>query len=188
MIQWIKHWERHLIGGCFTFSIIANLLGCAAPADSPLSRQARIEGLSNEIQRVCGPVKKAAARKVAETAVNCSARKREEWGVGCNPWVHNALVNAQFRKYGLCYHWSNALWDDLRPVLPHQLKMTLIETDSAGFSLGHHAVSLHRADGYWTQGVVLDGWKGGGMLVYQELSKSGRKWRFENSAPYWRPE
>jgi len=125
------------------------------------------------------------AMKVAETAVLYAARKRVDWSVQTSPWIHNILVNAKLKKHGLCYHWANGMWIDLSSVLPPEIKMTLIETRPRFCSLEHHVISLHHADKYWTEGIILDAWKGNGTLFHEDFSLSRRSWQFESSVPYY---
>ncbi|MEM1084320.1 MAG: hypothetical protein AAGI48_09365 [Verrucomicrobiota bacterium] len=122
------------------------------------------------------------ADRFARRAVEVAARQRDEWGMELSPWLHNGMVNIGLKPSGRCYEWAEALYDQLEEDLPTSLRMTMVQSDR-GKLREHHAISLHQQRDRWSEGILLDGWKKAGLLVYLPIGESDREWEFEAENP-----
>jgi hypothetical protein len=167
-------------------------VSCAPMAEPPVMRSQRADRLTAQIRNLYPAVDPRAASEFATAAVESSAKWRGEWEVKTAPWLHNTLVNTKVRDRGLCYQWAQYMYVDLEPHLPPRMRMSLIRTVDNSVFNEHHVISLHGVNDSWSHGMVLDGWKGAGNLVFYPVADEPGKWEFESHGPYlpelkWRP-
>lgn len=171
---------RIILAALFAFGAAS----CAPIAENPIKRNQRAYELTAKIQEMYPTVDPRAAGDFATAAVESSAKWRGEWEVKTAPWLHNTLVNTKFRERGLCYQWAQYLYVDVERHLPPKMRMSLVRTVDDGVFNEHHVISLHGMHDSWSRGIILDGWKGAGNLVFYPVANEPGKWEFESHGPY----
>jgi hypothetical protein len=173
-------------------SLVSLVASCAPMVETPIKRSERAQRLSAQILDIYPTVDASAAGEFAKAAVESTAKRRSEWEVKTAPWLHNTLVNTKFRDRGLCYQWAQYLYVDVERHLPSTMRLTLICTVDKRLFTEHHVLSLHGQNDSWSCGILLDGWKGAGNLVFYPVADEPDKWEFESHGPYlpelkWQP-
>jgi len=158
-----------------SLAITIGLSACAPPAENEVQRGKRIELLAGEIQSLRPNLSPPSTRRFAAVSVETAARKRLDWNIHATPWVNNFFVNAKINEYGLCYQWADYLYYRLNRELPAKLRMKLI-CRNRGKLNEHNAVCLYSQGGDWHKGLVLDGWKEAGILLFYPVSADAGEW------------
>jgi len=159
--------------------------GCASlPPGAGRLRSAsepeQIEALSRELAALA-PNNPAAAREaglIARTAVWRSLVLRERFRPVGPATINNVYVNMGWRGRGLCYQWANDL---LEPIEALELRHFDLHWGVAFFGIKlkeHNSVVVTARGRPFDEGIVLDGWRCGGRLVWVRV-RDDRKypWR-----------
>ena len=167
------------------FLLLALLLGACVGSQTPKLRQARAAKLSAELRALDPSVGEREADLLAATAVVKSSELAREYKPLLVPWLNNNLVNSGYRPRGLCWHWR----DDLFPHL-HQLHLQTLDlhlaTAKRGSAFEHNAIVVTARHRPFSEGIVLDPWRGGGALSWEKVSVDRYPW--EPLAPELTPD
>jgi len=150
------------------------LTGCASPVrqGKSLPDTAR---LAEELNALAGGKAPAEARRLAEVAVEQSARLAAEYRSVRPAWLHNFLVNRGWRKRGLCYQWA----EDLRAALVelevrrYRLRWGVARAQTMR---EHNAVVITAVDQPFAGGLVLDPWRKSGQLIWVPVRQDKYPW------------
>ena len=126
--------------------------------------------------RALGPdVSAAEAEAAARVLLSETQRFRREFRIVRPPNVHNFLVNMGLRESGLCWQWTEALGQALRPL---KLKTLDIHWAVAKPASGreHNVVVLCAAGRPFSSGVVLDSWRASGYLLWIPVGQDSYHW------------
>ncbi|WP_395753853.1 hypothetical protein [Prosthecobacter sp.] len=143
------------------------LISCANPG-TPEKRQEQARRMSLDLQKLAPTVSAGEADKLAETAVEESAKMSADFKPFVHPWMNNGLVNMGLRKRGLCYQWR----DDL---FPHLFRLNLKTMDlhlvvsRADTVRQHHGIVVTAKGQRYEDGLVVDPWRNGGRLWWGRL-------------------
>ncbi len=97
------------------------------------------------------------------------------------PNIHNFLINIGMRKRGLCYHWMF----DLAKILCARHYKTLDLYDGVAYydTLREHNALVVTAKGKpFVSGIVLDGWRESGALIFVPLARDRYPWKLRMRA------
>lgn len=167
-------WRGRSARGFFVV-LVAFCLGACAAVEPAERRALRAGRLAAELSAMDGRVAGNEAELLATTAVEESAALAAVYGPVAFPWLNNNLVNSGWRKRGLCWHWR----DDLFPHL-YRLRLRTLEvrlaTARRGQVFEHNAVVVCGRGRPFSEGLVLDPWRGGGKLVWARVSGDRYPW------------
>lgn len=114
------------------------------------------------------------ADRAAEIAITYPMELRKRYGVTDPPLVHNTKVNMGYRPRGLCWHWA----DDLEARLAQEDFATLdlhrAIANATSLLIDHSTVILSAKGADMYDGLVLDGWRGGGDLFWSPVPDDPR--------------
>ncbi len=139
-------------------------------AESPPVVQKR-EGLCHDLLALLPaeqhslPAAQQEARWLADTAYKASAAISRQYKPCLPGWFNNRLVNSNFnlQERGLCWHYSNDLYRELR-----RRRLTCFRIGSCvrdkGEGSEHNGVYIMALNGQWPEAVVLDAWRYNGRL------------------------
>lgn len=107
------------------------------------------------------------AARAARITYIYTAQLAREYEITDPPLVHNTKVNTGLRPRGLCYHWA----DDIQARLAQENFQTLelhraIANADNAFRIEHSTTILGQRGDVWSQGIVLDPWRYGGVLYW----------------------
>ena len=144
------------------------------------SEPEQIESLTRELAALV-PNNLAAAGEaglIARTAVLRSRVLRERFRPAGPATINNVYINMGWRQRGLCYQWANDLLEPLEALELHHFDLHW-GTAYFGIKLKEHNSVVVTARGQpFDAGIVLDGWRCGGRLVWVRV-RDDRKypWR-----------
>ncbi len=158
------------------------LVGCAHARESSPLRDARAAALSEGLVELVPRADAASLRAWSALAVDASAQLGAEYRVTTGPWTHNGLFHLGLRDRGLCYHFADDLGAVLRRALPDGLIVTAISANARTLR-EHNAIAVHPRNAPWTTGIVLDPWRGGGVLHWDFVANDEYPWEPTRPAP-----
>ena len=159
-------------------AIVLSVSSCAHRPHEATTRKARAAELAACIHEDYPSVPSPTVRRFAAEAVEGAADLRESYGVNLTAWGHNFMVNTGMRPRGLCYHWAFDLYRHLDEHVPPGLQMSLVSAYVGNSFREHHAIGLHALGEEWEEGILLDGWKHGGNLIFKRFSETKTPWRY----------
>ena len=179
-------WERlgEMMGGLSSV-LLALALGACVGAQTPERRHARATKLSGELRALDRSVDGRDADLLATTAVEKSAELTQVYKPLPVPWLNNNLVNSGFRLRGLCWHWRDDLFPHLYKLQLRTLDLHLA-TAKRGSVFEHNAIVVTAGRRPFSEGVVLDPWRSGGLLSWAKVSADRYPW--EPLAPELTPD
>lgn len=153
--------------------------GCAGPSEPPPA-DSEIAALTSAIRGLGPEVDPAEAARLARIAIEYPRELAVDWQVTDPPLVHNIKVNLHMRPRGLCWHWAKAMEERLKEEDFRTLDIhRAIATPDMPFG-GDHSTAIVTRRGYPMQdGIVLDPWRGGGVLHWMPT--------LEDPDYIWRP-
>ncbi|MFC3615202.1 hypothetical protein ACFORG_15665 [Lutimaribacter marinistellae] len=168
----------------FTFGLLAlaPLAGCSSTAEVTRAAvsEPSIDGLTRALIALDPSVAPEEAARAARISHEYAADLRVKYQVTDPPLVHNYKVNSGMRPRGICVHWA----DDIESRLRQERFRTLyihraISPPRTSFHISHSAPILSARGQTMFEGIVIDGWREGGNLVWAPVS---------NDPDYnWRP-
>jgi hypothetical protein len=137
--------------------------GCKTPMPEPSWSQSETTALREQIMSLGGRVDAGEAGFLAATAIQHPLALAQQYRAVRPPWLHNMLVNSGHRERGLCYHWANDLFVQLkeRPLHSLDLHLAVAHMDTRR---EHNAVIVTARGQPFATGLVLDGWRRSGRL------------------------
>jgi hypothetical protein len=167
------------------------LTACAHPRAATTRRQAGspisspILGLRDEkparalearFATLDSTVDRAEARRLAECAFSSSRQLAQEYEMVWPAFFHNMLVNAGWKKRGLCHHWADDLYARFRALELRTLKPHLAIA-RPGTRREHNCVVIVGAGQPLEQGIVLDAWRHSGRLYFTDVKEDHYPWQ-----------
>ena len=146
------------------------LAGCAS-----IGEQAQAGKLSADLQALSPTVNANEAARLARTALEKSAELAREYRPFFAGWLNNNLVNSGVRSRGLCWHWRDDLFPHLHALQLHSLDLHLASA-RRGTWREHNAIVVTAKGQRFSEGIVLDPWRRGGVLVWQKVAKDRNPW------------
>jgi len=128
----------------------------------------KIKKLSFQIQSLSKNIDKKEANDIAFEAVNYSKYLAKEYNVTTSALFHNFLININFKKRGLCYHYANDL---LKYLSEKNYKSFRLEKVVAkpGEYFEHNSLIITRDDIEFRNSIVLDAWRDTGDLYFSKV-------------------
>jgi hypothetical protein len=153
------------------------LAGCVRVASVPPTYPDQAWALSGAIMALSADVDPSEARRAAEIAVSYPLELRQIYGVTDSPLIHNTKVNLGQRPRGLCWHWADDLEQRLAEEGFETLKLHRAIANATSLLIDHSTVVLSAEGATMEQGIVLDGWRQGGVLFWSPVNDDPRyKW------------
>lgn len=163
---------------CLGAALLAS--GCACtPPESLEARSRRSWQLTALVEAQAPHMPRAEARLLALRAVEAAADLHDRYGVTAAPWLHNTQYHLGLRPRGLCYHWADDLfWALCTQPARHAALYLVVAND--GWPNEHHALVLTGLGQPMEDGVLLDAWRGGGVLFFSRLDEDRKyDWKVE---------
>ncbi len=97
-------------------------------------------------------------------------RLTKEFQLTSPPLWHNTLVNMGFRKKGLCYHWSDALYRHLLTQKYRDFEFHLVGANIGEYWREHNALVIVSKGGKIEDGVLIDPWRDSGRVYFSKVN------------------
>ena len=138
-----------------------------------------IAALTQSIIDLSPNVDPAEAARAAQIAYSHTDYLKEIYQITDPPLIHNTKVNAGLRPRGLCWHWAMDMEARLSDEGFKTLTMHRAIANAFHPILIEHSTAIIAATGeVWTDGIVLDPWRFGGVLFWDEVVDDTRyPWR-----------
>jgi len=158
--------------------LVCTLAGCAhpgaraGPGDDP-----ETDALAAAIAELDASVDPAEARAAANAAVAGARELADAYRMTWPPLLHNALVNTGILERGLCCHWAEDLSQRLRALDLQTLDVHWVVAHHGSLLREHNSPLLAARGQRFENGLVLDGWRKSGALVWAPVASDRYPWR-----------
>ncbi len=145
-------------------------------AEFSIETTQRIRALSLALRDLGAGVDPTEADRLARAAVLYPMQLANRYRLVSPPLLHNTLVNSGLRPRGLCHQWTEDLMSHLAAL---DLRSFALHWGIArkGSYYGEHSsvVVAVRGDDF-ERGIVLDGWRDSGRLVWAKVDEDKYPW------------
>ncbi|MCB4742876.1 MAG: hypothetical protein LGB68_01775 [Sulfurovum sp.] len=145
------------------------LLGCTHPIEPKLEKRISVH-LTHMLTRLSPEAPYLENVRLAEDIVHYSHTLEIKFDRHTYPWLHNFLVNVGLKERGLCYHYSDALYQYLKQqYYPH------FTFHQAGANIGEYfyehnvLVILSSKWSHFEEGIVIDVWREPGNIFISNI-------------------
>ena len=152
--------------------------GCAHSPDHSgqgLAAAGDVLGLEKNLAALSYTVRRDEARLVATNAYEQARQLAGDYRVVRPAILHNCLVNSGLKIRGLCYHWAEDLLAQLE-----SFRLSTLEVRwgiaRAGTVREHNALVVTARGQAFEDGIVLDGWRRSGRLVWLSVKADHYPW------------
>jgi hypothetical protein len=152
------------------------LAACAAPqTDKMVDPATEVFRLETAILAMGPGIDPEEAARAARIAYDYTAVLKEQYEITDPPLIHNMKVNAGLRPRGLCWHWAEDIENRLNAEEFRTLEVhrAIANADTA-FLIDHSTAIIGRKGDAWDDGIVLDPWRYGGTLFWDEVTDDTR--------------
>ena len=154
---------------------LAVLAACSVPEDVQRDQNVRIAELAQGIRSLGPDVDPEEAARAARIAFEYTNALAVAYEITDPPLIHNSKVNAGLKPRGLCWHWA----EDMEARLTEEgfETLTMHRAIANAFNpilIEHSTAIIARAGDPWTDGIVLDPWRYGGKLFWDEVADDDR--------------
>ena len=111
------------------------------------------------------------ATAIAYDSVIYSMILANQYGLTSPPLYHNYLVNTKKRPRGLCYHWQRDLRTQLKKRHLKTFDLKEGVANEAKYWTEHNALIVTAKGQPFANGVILDGWRNSGKLLWMKVQK-----------------
>ena len=134
-----------------------------------------IAALARAIMDLGPGIDPAEASRAANLAYTYTAELAVQYEITDPPLIHNSKVNMGIKPRGLCWQWATDIEarlqaEDFRTLTLHRA----IANDQHPILISHSTAIIGRAGDKWDEGIVLDPWRYGGVLVWDEVTEDTR--------------
>lgn len=176
-------WVRHLAA----WLVIALLGACAGPRGGapPLRDPHRISALASAIEDLGRPVARDEAYRAAHWLVTRAEQLRSDYRMIRPAQLHNLFVHLGLRERGLCCHFAEDLIAGLLDLELRTLDVHWVVARYGSRLREHSSVLLAPSGRDLEQGLVVDGWRRAGELVWARVPADRYPWELHPMSGEW---
>ncbi len=160
-----------------TFFIIScgsvNVNSIYKPSDN-----AKIAKLANMLENLGGS--HSESRELATLAVTYPRVLAKEYKLVSPPLYHNFLVNQGLRERGLCYHWLEDLYKEIKTRGFKTFDFKWGQANANRLDEHNVLVVVKKGSNDFKNGIILDPWRNSGELFFTKV-KDDNKYHFIES-------
>ena len=143
------------------------LIGCVATP--PSVSQTKIRELSLFLESLDKTIPQSEAMHLSQDIFHKTQKLTKEFELTSPPIFHNFLVTVGLREKGLCYHWSDALYDCLSQKKYVSFEFHLVGANIGEYFYEHNALVVVAKGGAVEEGIVIDPWRDSGELYFSKV-------------------
>ncbi len=136
----------------------------------------RIHALGHALIDLSPTVDPLEAQRLAEAAVLYPMQLANRYQLVAPPLLHNTLVNSGLRPRGLCREWTEDLMNHLRTLDPRSFELHWGIAHKGRYYSEHSSVVVTARGQDFADGIVLDGWRHSGRLVWVRVGDDKYPW------------
>lgn len=175
-----NEWCRCLI---ILLAAVLFTIGCSSAHKEPGFKihgriNTRVDDLTKALAEMGPPGSVAEASLIAETALERAMELRKENPPVGPALLNNVAINMGLNDRGLCYHWANDILESLEALELNHFELHWATSAWGERFTEHNAIVVTAYPDGFHQGIVLDGWRKGGRLVWAKVEED-RKYRWE---------
>ena len=157
---------------------LTGLLALAAcggyPGDPPPASDQQVTRLERDIRALGPDVDPEEATRAARIAHDYTHQLAREYQITDGPIVHNTKVNMGLKPRGLCWHWAKDIEERLNRENFRTLELHRAIANHDSLRLEHSTAIISRKGDSMYDGIVLDGWRDGGVLFFARVEDDTR--------------
>jgi hypothetical protein len=158
-----------------SFLAVVLLTGCSTVPKTGRDHETQIRKLQQQLVDLGTAVDPDEAKRLANASVEHALALKDKYRVVRPPWIHNFLVNNGIRERGLCFEWTNDLFEHL-----YQLRFKTVELHLAVARMDtrreHNALLVTERGAPFKSGVILDAWRSSGHLWFGRAADDKYPW------------
>jgi hypothetical protein len=155
--------------------LLFSQVGCVAPPQRESDRALSTSQLQQQLLGLSPDVDPQEAARLAEASVKEARALAQDYRAIRPPWLHNVLVNNGVKERGLCFEWTNDLFERLYPLkletLDIHLAVARMDTRKE-----HNALVITAEGAPFESGIVLDAWRHSGRLWFGPAATDKYPW------------
>lgn len=152
----------------------ASASGAALSVQSTEVEPGNVAALTQKLMGLGAGVDPEEAARAARIAYSYTAQLRREYQITDGPLIHNIKVNNGVKPRGLCWHWAQDMETRLGQENFQTLELHRAISNFDNWRLEHSTVIVSAAGASMYDGVVLDPWRKGGVLVWDDVRADTR--------------
>ena len=146
-----------------------------APEKRAPASETEIAALASEILAMGPGIDPEEALRAARISYRHTRELAIQYQITDPPLIHNTKVNMGLRPRGLCWHWA----EDMETRLAQENFRTLdlhraIANADNEWLIDHSTVIIGATGDAWDEGIVLDPWRLGGTLFWEQVREDTR--------------
>ena len=157
---------------------LTGLLALAAcgghPGGPPPPSGGQVAQLAREIRALGPDVDPEEAQRAARIAHDYTHQLAQEYQITDGPILHNTKVNMGIKPRGLCWHWAKDIEERLKAERFDTLELHRAIANADSIRLEHSTAIISRRGDSMYDGIVLDGWRDGGVLFFARVEDDTR--------------
>ena len=153
------------------------LAACSSPPEAARDGDhgPEIAALTQSILDLGPGIDPEEAARAAQIAYEYTDTLKARYEITDPPLVHNTKVNAGLRPRGLCWHWATDIEERMNQENFQTLTMhRAIANAFNPILIDHSTAIIGRAGDAWDDGIVLDPWRYGGILHWDQVAEDTR--------------
>ena len=157
------------------FCIVLTACAQAPEATRDGDNEPEIAALTQAIMDLGPEVDPAEAARAARIAYVHTSELAQAYQITDPPLIHNTKVNAGIKPRGLCWHWAMDM--EIRLNQENFETLTIHRAIANAFNpilIEHSTAIVGRKGDAWDDGIVLDPWRYGGILFWDEVEDDTR--------------
>jgi len=154
----------------FTLVFMTFLFTACAVVPTP-TPQSKVVRLAINLQSLDQNITIAESMRLSREIFTKTEALTKEFELTSPPLWHNFLVNVGVRKKGLCFHWSDALYNHFKKQNYPKFSFHLVGANIGGYFTEHNALVVLSKDGKIEDGILIDPWRDSGNLFFKKVKE-----------------
>ncbi len=122
------------------------------------------------------PIDPEEADAIAQTTIETFEKMKKSFKMIRPAALNNIFVNMKLKNDGLCWHWARELLKTLETLPLKTLSFHWITAHKDKLA-EHNAIAVYALGKTFEDGLVLDGWRKGGIPYYNRISQDHYPWK-----------
>lgn len=160
---------------CNLLFVLLFFSGCAVTPVS-VSKHKTMQ-LSQMLQSLGNDISVKESISLSHNIFHHTSKLTKKFKLTSPPIFHNFLVNVGAREKGLCYHWSDALYEYLSKKEYFSFEFHLVGANIGEYFFEHNALVVTAKKGDLVNAVLIDPWRDSGKLYFSKV-KDDKKYQW----------